>query len=344
MIADAELAPVRADDQLDWAALEAWLRAAIADLPPAPMQVGQFARGHANLTYLITFADRQLVLRRPPHGAIAPGAHDMGREYRVLAKLWQAWPRAPRAHALCEDESVIGARFVVQDYRAGGEVFFKARPASMEGLPHFGERITRALAEALADLHKVDYAAIGLADFGRPEGYLERQLAGWHDRWRRVASAQPVPGLEDLGERLARDVPRPLLATIVHNDFKLDNCQFRPGEPDRVVAVFDWDMATIGDPLVDVGIALDYWPLTHGNPALGLPPGDAFKRHYAAQMGIDVAAIAWYEAFAAWRSGIATQQMYHRFVSGQTSDARMQAVGRRVVEFAARGKAALDAA
>ena len=341
MSGDAELAPVRAGDALDWGVLEDWLRAHVQDIPADPMAVLQFPRGHANLTYLLNFGDVKLVLRRPPHGKAAPGAHDMEREYKVLSRLWRAYPRAPRAYAFCDDASVIGSRFVVQEYRAGGEVIFKDVPDAMRSVPDLGQRLTVALVDTLVDLHKVDYAAIGLADFGQPEGFLERQLSGWRDRWRRVSGAQAVPEMDALAYHLERAVPKPLITAIVHNDFKLDNCQFRAGSPDHVVSLFDWDMATIGDPLVDVGIALDYWHYTRQNSALHVPPKEVFAQLYADRMSIDVAVLGWYEGFASWRSGVAIQQLYHRYAQGDSQDERMKNLGQLVPQFAARGKAAL---
>jgi len=339
---DAEIAPVRAGEEQNWQALETYLRAQM-ELPSEPMQVQQFPRGHANLTYLIAFGAVQLVLRRPPFGKTAPGAHDMHREFRILSRLWQAYPRAPRAFAFCEDAAIIGAPFVVQEYRSGGVVIFGEPPAAMGSMPDLGLRLTTALANALADLHQVDYAAAGLSDFGQPDGYLQRQLAGWRERWRRAAPAASVREMDLLADRLERDVPTSTLSAIIHNDFKLDNCQFRADSPDTVVAVFDWDMATIGDPLVDVGIALDYWQYTRANTALGMPPKETFAALYAQRMGIDITALRWYEGFASWRTGIAVQQLYNRYAQGDSHDERMKSLAARVPVIAATALAALDA-
>jgi aminoglycoside phosphotransferase (APT) family kinase protein len=337
-----EVAAVRAGDALDWPALEAYLRLHVEDLPAAPMQVLQFPRGHANLTYRLSFGDLRLVLRRPPFGKTAPGAHDMGREHKILSRLWRAYPRAPRAYALCEDASVIGAPFVVQEYRADGVVIFQAPPEGMKGLPDLGERLTQALAAALADLHQVDFETVGLGDLGQADGFLERQLSGWRDRWRRAAAARPVADMEALVERLERERPASRRAAIVHNDFKLDNCQFRPDRPDEVVSVFDWDMATLGDPLVDVGVALDYWRYTRANPALDVPPKETLARLYAERSGIEVSDLVWYEAFAAWRSGVAIQQLYNRYAEGDSHDERMRKLEALVPAIAARGLSLLD--
>ncbi len=333
-----EVAPIRAGDELDWPRLEQWLRAHVPDLPGEPMSVAQFPRGTANLTYRLAFGPLQLVLRRPPFGKIAPGAHDMHREHAILSKLWQAWDRAPRAYGLCEDVDVIGAPFVVSEYRDGGVVIFGEAPESMAGLPRLGMRLATAMADALADLHKVDYAAVGLADLGKPEGFVERQVAGWRDRWRRVASGECDARYETMGARLADEMPQSGPAAIVHNDYKLDNCQFLPGEPDRVVSVFDWDMATLGDPLVDVGICLSYWRFMRRADSLGLPESRTFAQLYAECMQIDPDRLRWYEAFADWRTGVAVQQLYDRFRKGNSADQRLANLGRSVEEFIERAE------
>jgi len=333
-----EVAAIRKGDELDWPRLEAWLRAHVPELPGEAMSVAQFPRGTANLTYRLAFGPLQLVLRRPPFGKIAPGAHDMHREHAILSKLWQAWDRAPRAYVLCEDAEVIGAPFVVTEYRDGGVVIFGEAPESMAGLPDLGLRLACAMADALADLHKVDYNAVGLADLGKPEGFVERQVAGWRDRWTRVASGDCGERYEAMGARLAAEMPQSGPPAIVHNDYKLDNCQFRPGDPDRVVSVFDWDMATLGDPLVDVGICLSYWRFMRRAESLGLPESRVFAQLYAERMGIDPDRLRWYEAFADWRTGVAVQQLYDRFRKGDSADQRLANLGRSVEEFIERAE------
>lgn len=339
-----ETAPTRAGEDLDWPTLEAWLRAHIDDLPDTAMTVEQFPRGAANLTYRLSFGPLQLVLRRPPFGKIAPGAHDMAREYAILSKLWRAWSCAPRAFAFCEDDSIIGAPFVVQEYRAGGIVIFGKAPPDMAELPDLGLRLTRAMARALADLHQVDYHTHQLGDLGKPEGFLERQLSGWRDRWARVAaSADPTCGVryEQVAERLAATMPQSGPAAIIHNDYKLDNCQFLPNAPDKVVSVFDWDMATLGDPLVDVGICLSYWPHMRREQSLGLPASKVFAECYADYTGIDVNQMRWYETFAHWRTGVAVQQLYDRYTKGNSADNRYASMGQAVITMIERAETVL---
>lgn len=332
-----ELAPVRAGEDLDWAALAAHLRAQLPDLD-GPLSVLQFPNGSANLTYQVAFGDTQLVVRRPPFGKLAPGAHDMAREHRVLSRLHRAYPRAPRALLYCEDESVIGSRFFVSEYRPGIVVWDRV-PPELSTAPDAGRRIGLAVVDALADLHLVDPATCDLQDLGRPAGYLERQLRGWLGRWEAV-SPGPGTAVERAGTALVAGLPATTRTAIVHNDFKTDNCQFAPGDPDRVVSVFDWDMATLGDPLVDLGTMLNYWPGDDGTPALaipglenlGLPGKDEVVARYAERSGLDLdrATVDWYEAFGCWKTAVIMQQLYDRHLRGETSDPRMAERGDQV--------------
>jgi len=341
---DEEIAAVRAGEELDWPALEGWLRAALPDLPAEPMAIAQFPRGRANLTYRLQFGEELLVLRRPPFGKTAPGAHDMAREYAILSKLWQLWPRAPRALALCEDATVIGSPFVVQEYRSDGVVIFGDAPVGMADLPDLGLRLATAMADALSDLHKVDFVSVGLGDLGRPDGFVSRQLAGWTDRWNRVASQDCSRTMQQVADLLARDMPTASLQAIVHNDYKLDNCQFHDGDPDMVISVFDWDMATLGDPLIDVGITLAYWSHMSRAQSLGLPEKGVFARLYAERMGLDVDALRWYEAFANWRNAVAVQQLYDRWLKGDSKDDRLAGSDQAVTRMAERALVILEGA
>ena len=231
-----EIAPVRRGEELDLAVLDAWLRPRLAEVlegADAPLEVLQFPNGSANLTYLLRFGDAELVLRRPPFGVVAPGAHDMRREYRVLSRLWRNFDRAPRAYVFCDDHDVIGADFVVMERRRG-EVVRGAIPPSMADHPDVGRRIGFALVDAMADLHLLDPAASDLGDLGRPAGFVARQVTGWKKRWDLVRPDDGPPLMDSVPERLARRVPAPTRVSIVHNDLKLDNCQFDPADPDRV--------------------------------------------------------------------------------------------------------------
>lgn len=330
-----EVAPVREGEELDWGRLDAYLRPRL-DLD-GELSVMQFPNGSANLTYLLRYGDRGLVLRRPPFGMIAPGAHDMKREFRVLSRLWQEYDRAPRAWLFCDDHEVVGSDFVVSEY-SSGEVIWAVLPPSFAALDKAADRIGLATVDALADLHNVDPARCDLAELGRPDGYMERQLAGWRKRWDLVATENFDEMMTSTAAELERRRPAAPPSAILHNDFKIDNCQFAPGEPDRVHAVFDWDMATLGDPLADLGTLLNYWPDPTDTPddralhvpgleRLGLPGRDAVVERYAERVHFDVGDVAWYEAFACWRTCVILQQLHQRYVRGESTDERMASRG-----------------
>jgi aminoglycoside phosphotransferase (APT) family kinase protein len=316
------------------------------------MEVLQFPNGSANLTYCVRVGGRRFVVRRPPFGQLAPGAHDMKREYRTLSRLWQAYDPAPQAFAFCDDHSVIGSDFLVIDYRPG-VVLWGVVPPSMANHRDVGRRVGLAVVDALADLHLVDPAAVGLAELGRPEGFLERQVAGWQKRWDLAALPDSTPAMQEVGQRLAATLPASSYVSILHNDFKLDNCQFDPDDPDRVKSVFDWDQATLGDPFVDVGITLNYWPdpadvpglepiVNPGMESLGLPTRAEVVERYADRTGFDVGAVRWYEAFAAWKTAVILQQLYARWVRGESTDPRMADRGPMVAGQVRRAMAILD--
>jgi len=346
---EVDTAPVRPGEDLDWPRVEAYLRARLPELT-GEFSVLQFPNGSANLTYQIRFGDTALVLRRPPFGTIAPGAHDMGREYKALSRLWKVYPRAPRALMLCTDHDVAGSDFLLVEYRSG-VVVWDSVPSSMEGLPDAGRRIGLAVIDALADLHRVDPEECGLGDLGRPEGFLERQVRGWRKRWDLAATADADPQAAVLGERLAEALPRSGAASVLHNDFKIDNCQFAPGDPDEVVSVFDWDMATLGDPLVDVGTLLNYWPdpefgdagalASLGLSSLGLPPREELIERYSRRSDIDVGDVDWYEAYGCLKTVVILQQLYARYVRGETTDERMASRGDHIPVLVQRGLARL---
>ena len=353
----ADVAPVRPGERLDWAALEAWLRPRLAEVLPGvdgPLDVLQFPSGSANLTYLLRIGRHELVLRRPPMGQIAPGAHDMKREYKVLSRLWRHFDRAPRAYLFCGDHGVLGADFFVMERRRGvvvrGEI-----PPSMRAHADVGRRIGFALADAMADLHAVDADAAGLGDLGRPEGFVERQVSGWARRWELARFEDSPAAMDDLHRRLLRRLPAMSRVSIVHNDLKLDNCQFDPGKPDRVASIFDWDMTTLGDPLIDLGTLLNYWPdpadpehaQRTSNPGLarmGLPARAEIVAHYAARAHIDPAAVPWWEAFALWKTVVVVQQLHRRWVRGESTDPRMARIADRIPSLIAAARAVLDAA
>jgi aminoglycoside phosphotransferase (APT) family kinase protein len=351
----AELIDERPDERLDTARLEPYLR---GHLPAAdgPLRVRQFGGGKANLTYLIRLGDakspREFVLRRPPLGPIPPGAHDMRREHRVLSVLHRRYSLAPQSLLLCEDERIIGAIFIIEERRRGF-VIRDDIPAEFTGRPELNRRIGFALIDALADLHSVPPAQVGLDDLGRPEGFLERQLSGWTRRWHAAqggkqadrAAAEMQPVLNWLG----RNLPASSSAALLHNDYRLDNCLLDAGDPGHIVAVLDWDMCTQGDPLADLGYVLNYWVEPGDDPEWreiaamptwreGFPSRAEVIERYAMRTGFDVSQIGWHQVFAAFKLAVIIQQIYIRYVRGQTQDQRFRYYYRRVLGLAAKAR------
>jgi aminoglycoside phosphotransferase (APT) family kinase protein len=331
-----ETAAVRPDEEMDWPTLAAYLTAQIPGAE-GPMSVEQFPGGAANLTYLVRFGNLELVVRRPPLGPVAPGAHDMAREHKVLSRLHQVFALAPRSFHLCQDSAVIGAPFIVVERRTG-VVIRDAFPDSMRHHPRLAARTSAAVVDAMAALHNVDPEQCGLGDLGKPAGFAARQVAGWQKRWE-LARDRDYSGMEEIHRRLAAAVPEPQRVSLLHNDLKLDNCQFDPADPDRVKSIFDWDMATLGDPLVDLGTLLGYWP-EPGDPAPravrptgaddAFPSRAAVVERYAAATGLDMERVAWYEAFALWKTAVVVQQIYIRYKRGQTRDERFASYPDRI--------------
>ncbi|MBX3726399.1 MAG: phosphotransferase family protein [Xanthomonadales bacterium] len=334
-----DLIAVRKDERLDEAAVAAWLRGQGLLAAGETLTVRQFAGGKANLTYLLELAGRPLVLRRPPLGPVAPGAHDMVREYQVLSRLHTGFDKAPRALALCTDLDALGAPFFVMTHRPG-IVVRERMPAAFADDPRSPTAMADALVDTLAELHAVDPSAVGLADLGQPEGFMARQVAGWYRRWQ-AATDSPLPAMDSLHDWLAARVPAPQRVALVHNDYKLDNVVLAADDPGRVVAVLDWDMCTLGDPLSDLGALLTYW-IGPDDPApfraMATMPVDprfpdraALVARYAQRTGLDLSGIAWYHVLGLFRLAVILAQIHVRWRRGQTADPRFARFG----EFAA---------
>ncbi|MDQ2857667.1 MAG: phosphotransferase family protein [Candidatus Eremiobacteraeota bacterium] len=322
---------VRPGETLEVALLEPYLR---ERLPGAegPFGLRQFGGGHANLTYLVAFGEREYVLRRPPHGPLPKGGHDMRREYRVLSLLWEAFPLAPRAFVLCTDHSIIGADFVVMERRKG-IVIRRTLPPALQDDAAAQRRLGENFIDTLAALHMVDYETAGLAGLGKPGGYLERQLSGWVDRWQAARTPLQADATR-LIERLVERRPESGPPGLVHNDFKFDNAIVDAADPARFVAILDWDMCTVGDPLADLGNVLSLWrepsdrkiettstsimPTDTGN----FPTRAEMIERYARTTGRDCSRALWYQAFNVFRYAAIAQQIYARYVRGQTADPR----------------------
>jgi len=318
-----DTAPVREGEALDTKALASYLGV-------DGLTVEQFPGGHSNLTYLVRTQDREYVLRRPPLGPVAPKAHDMAREYAILKAVHPHFPPAPEVYGVCEDPGVIGAVFFLMERRRGivirGEM---PSPWAAEG-----GRISRAFVDCLVALHAIDIERHGLTALGKPDGYLERQVRGWTDRWNR-AKTEEMPAMERVVRWLADCLPPSPPATLIHNDYKLDNLMLDPADPARIVAVLDWEMATVGDPLSDLGLTLCYWTLTDGRErVVTTQPGwhtpQQLVDYYAARTGRDVSRITYYEVLGIFKLAVILQQIYFRWARGQTRDERFGAFHDRV--------------
>lgn len=298
------------------------------------MSVLQFGGGLANLTYLLKFGDEhEYVYRRPPLGDYAPSAHDMAREYRVLSALHDVFKYAPRAYLYVEDSDVMGAPFVIMERRVG-TVVRRMMPGHFARMPDAPRRMSEALVDVLVDFHAVDYAAIGLSQLGRPQGFIKRQVAGWKRRWDAV-KLEDNPDVETFYAWLVDNIPDSLQASLVHNDYKLENTILADDNPSELVAVLDWDMCTLGDPLLDLGTLLTYWTEPDDPPQLlQLTPmpaqGHGFMtrreviERYSLKSGREVKDISFYHVLGLFRWLVYFQQMYTRYVRGQTADRRFK--------------------
>ena len=330
-----ETTSVRAGEEIDAQALSAYLAGRIDGIEHG-IVIEQFRGGHSNLTYLLRIAGKEFVLRRAPLGPVAPKAHDMVREARVLEAVHPHFAPAPEIYLVCEDASVIGAPFFLMERRRG-IVLRDQIPPEIARHFHYATRISRTMVDCLVALHAVDVEKTGLIALGKPEGFVARQVKGWSDRWER-SRTQPNPEMDRVMAWLAARIPASGTPTLVHNDFKLDNVMFNEASPDRVEAVLDWEMTAIGDPLCDLGLTLCYWSLAvvpgAGVQALTAGPGwytrDEFVAHYADKTGRDLSALPWHEVLGVFKLAVILQQIYYRFWKGQTSDERFANFDQRV--------------
>ena len=336
--------PVRASEQLDWPRLAAYLR---EELPKhgvdvsGELQVEQFPGGHSNLTYLLRVGETELVLRRPPFGPVPPRAHDMARECRVLAAVHPVFPLAPRPYLLCEDTSIIGSVFYVMERRRGVIIRTK-EPAGFD--PPMRARVSGAVIDTLADLHRVDVEAHGLTSLGKPAGFVARQVHGWTERWH-GSQTSDVPEMDQLAAWLAARVPAdPTKPALVHGDYKLDNVMLDASDYGRIAGVFDWEMSAIGDPLVDLGILLTYWVHVAAmgsedavSTVTTLPGwfGRAeILERYQQRSRRSLGEISFYEVFAVFKLVVVVQQIFARYHRGQTDDPRFASLDQRVTMLA----------
>lgn len=322
--------PVRPGEELASGPLENHLRQHLPEFS-GPLVIEQFPHGHSNLTYLLRLGPQELVLRRPPFGNQVQTAHDMGREYRVLSKLCDVFPAAPRPYLYCDDESVLGSPFYVMERRRG-IILRKSLPPGLALTPDAMRSLSLALIDNLARLHAIDYQSAGLGDLGKPVGYVARQVTGWTNRYAN-ARTDDVAATENVARWLAETMPAESGASVIHNDYKFDNLLLDPADLTRIVAVLDWEMATLGDPLMDLGTTLGYWVEANDPQGLRLArlgptslAGCLTRRElvdrYEDATGRAVANPLFYYVFGLFKIAVIIQQIYARFVRGHTHDAR----------------------
>jgi len=307
---------------------------------PADLAATPIGEGHSNVTFALSTG---VVVRRPPRPPLPPSAHDVLREARLLAALERTPVRVPKVIAVCEDASVIGAPFYVME-RVSGEVITDTIPEPLDN-PAQRARIADELIDALVELHSVDWRGVGLEGFGKPTGYLERQLRRFTGLWE-INKTRDVPEVEHVGSWLAENLPDSPPATIVHGDYRLGNTMFATSAPARLVAIFDWEMATIGDPLADVGYMMIHW--TQPGDALGkfnlhsvttrtgFPTREQLVARYEQSSGRSVHALSWYTTLALWKAVVFMEGNYKRALAGATDDPYLKSFGEGVVELARR--------
>jgi len=342
---------VRRGEELDARRLESYLVERLEGAA-GPLLIEQFPSGFSNLTYLLRLGGRELVLRRPPFGSKVKSAHDMGREYRVLSALHGHYP-VPRPLLLCDDPEVMGAQFYVME-RVRGAILRKEKPAGFAMHPDEVRACCQSFVRHLADLHAIDYQAVGLAELRKPGSYVERQVTGWIKRYT-GSQTDDIPMIEQTARWLETHLPQDVGAVIVHNDYKFDNLILDHQDPTCIIGVLDWEMCTIGDPLMDLGTALGYWTQQEDS-AMGIvqcflttEPGSMSRRelaeYYGQITGRDVSNIQFYYVFALLKLAVIVQQIYYRYKQGLTKDERFAplifmvgALGNKAVECIESGR------
>jgi len=291
------------------------------------------AGGKSNLTYRVSGPEGEWVVRRPPLGHVLSTAHDMGREFRVISALGPTNVPVPGAIALSEDPSFYVMEFVP------GPVYRTAEALGTLG-PRRVQMLMSNLVDVLVELHSIDPASVGLTDFGRPDGYLERQLRRWQKQFESSRS-RTIDGIEQLHDLLVARLPASSKSSIVHGDYRIDNCI--SSEEDTIAAVLDWEMATLGDPLTDVGLLLMYWRLHIEDVALppGAPTGAELAQQYAEKRGLDLAELDWYLAFANYKLAVIAEGIYFRYQAGQTVGEGFADMGALVPRLIVQGHDAL---
>jgi aminoglycoside phosphotransferase (APT) family kinase protein len=324
--------PVRQGEELDITTLEWFLRKNIDELPDDKLEIRQFSAGHSNLTYQLKMGNWEAVLRRPPLGPVAPKAHDMEREFRIISEIHPLYSAAPTPILFSDDTSIVGSPFQLME-RKHGLVLDTSFPASVQPTEDICRRISEIMVDRLAELHSIDYQKTKLGEISKPAGFMERQVHGWIGRYER-AKTDEIKEAEILMTYLAKNVPAKHEAAIIHYDYKLNNAMFNE-DFTEMNGLFDWEMTTVGDPLADLGVALGYWQeagdpdllkKSFSKPTVTINPGfmkrDEFIERYAIKSGRDVTNMNFYLTFAYFKLAVILQQIYYRYKMGQTKDER----------------------
>jgi aminoglycoside phosphotransferase (APT) family kinase protein len=331
-------APVRKGEELDAQRLRDYLGEQLGHVA-ARLEIEQFPQGFSNLTYLVRVGSEEYVLRRPPFGNTVKSAHDMGREFNVLSKLSKVYPLAPKPLLYCTDESVLGAPFYMMERRRG-VILRRKLPKDFRLDPQTFHGLGIAFIDNLARLHALDYRSAGLADLGKPEGYVERQVTGWIGRYEK-AKTDDWPTMDEVAKWLVENRPAASGAALIHNDYKFDNVVLDPNDLTKIIGVLDWEMCTVGDPLMDLGCTLAYWiqaddheALKYFVPGPTFLPGNLTRQElldrYAQTSGRDLGRVLFYYCYGLYKLAVIIQQIYARFARGFTQDTRFADMNQQV--------------
>lgn len=329
--------PIRKGEELNVYKLESFLRKSFPELPEDPLRIEQFGTGASNLTYSLQVGDWEAVLRRPPHGPVAPKAHDMEREYFILKALNGLYPIAPKPYLFSDDTSIVGKPFFIME-RKHGVLIDTSFPEGIKPTTELCQTISEEMVNKLVELHEVPYKGTILENISKPEGFLERQVHGWIKRYER-SKTDEIPEANPLMKWLAKHIPTSPEATVIHYDYKLNNALFSE-DLQEMVGLFDWEMTTVGDPLADLGVALCYWmekddPTSlkkiFDKPPITVEDGfytrQQFLEAYEQKSGRDLTNIHFYLTFAYFKLAVILQQIYYRYKQGQTNDERFSKFG-----------------
>jgi aminoglycoside phosphotransferase (APT) family kinase protein len=319
---------IRQGEELDKSTLETYIKENLPELTGA-VNILQFPSGFSNLTYLVSIGDKEYVLRKPPHGANIKSAHDMEREFRVISAIKPHYSRVPTPLIYCNNESIIGSEFYMME-RVKGTILRQTPPKGIELTPSIMQKLSEATVDNLAEIHKIDIQKSGLIEIGKPEGYVKRQVEGWISRYKNAETDESA-GMKLAEEWMLANLPKENAPSLIHNDYKYDNVVLNPTNFSEIKAVLDWEMATVGDPLMDLGTTLAYWAEKDTPPALksfsltslegNLSRQQVIER-YSEHTGANIDDAVFYFVYGTYKVAVICQQIYARFKKGLTKDKR----------------------